>query len=253
MMEAAYLKASANGTLPANPRQIMYAARDAIQKATGKIARQPVFLADAAGRLRRGERRRLGYRLGRSRPLPRAARRPRDRPGHARGAGLRRRSSRAGDRAAVVAAASVSTRPGRPLRRGAVRREGRLYADPRSRAASRAVRHRADATKGMSVTAARMLVDELCGRRGLKLFVLHDFDITGFSIWKTLTESGRRYKFKHKVNFGGAGDGGMLTTQDAALADRWAALRVHGRKGSTFTIGSVSIRGWTRCKRPFCG
>jgi hypothetical protein len=36
VMEAAYLKASANGTLPANPRQIMYAARDAIQKATGK-------------------------------------------------------------------------------------------------------------------------------------------------------------------------------------------------------------------------
>jgi DNA topoisomerase VI subunit B len=35
-MEAAYLHASANDTLPANPRQIMYAARPAILAATGK-------------------------------------------------------------------------------------------------------------------------------------------------------------------------------------------------------------------------
>ena len=56
-------------------------------------------------------------------------------------------------------------------------------------------------TKGMSVTAARMLVEELCGRRGLPLFVLHDFDMTGFSIKKTLTESGERYRFRHKLNF----------------------------------------------------
>jgi hypothetical protein len=56
-------------------------------------------------------------------------------------------------------------------------------------------------TKGMSVTAARMLVDELCGKRGLRLFVLHDFDIAGFSIKKTLTESSRRYQFERKVGF----------------------------------------------------
>ena len=56
-------------------------------------------------------------------------------------------------------------------------------------------------TKGMSVTAARTLVEELCGKRGLPLFVLHDFDVTGFSIKKTLTESGERYQFRHKVNF----------------------------------------------------
>ena len=56
-------------------------------------------------------------------------------------------------------------------------------------------------TKGMSVTAARMLVEELCGKRGLPLFVLHDFDLAGFSIKKTLTESGERYQFKHKINF----------------------------------------------------
>ena len=46
-----------------------------------------------------------------------------------------------------------------------------------------------------------MLVEELCGKRGLPLFVLHDFDVTGFSIKKTLTESGERYRFRHKLNF----------------------------------------------------
>jgi DNA topoisomerase VI subunit A len=54
-------------------------------------------------------------------------------------------------------------------------------------------------TKGMSVTAARLLIDELCGRLGLRLFVLHDFDIAGLSINKTLTADSRRYKFKHEI------------------------------------------------------
>jgi hypothetical protein len=36
IMEAAYLQASGNGTLPANARQIMYAARGHIQKVTGR-------------------------------------------------------------------------------------------------------------------------------------------------------------------------------------------------------------------------
>ena len=36
IMEEAYLQASANDTLPANARQIMYAARDHIQERTGK-------------------------------------------------------------------------------------------------------------------------------------------------------------------------------------------------------------------------
>jgi dTDP-4-amino-4,6-dideoxygalactose transaminase len=35
-------------------------------------------------------------------------------------------------------------------------------------------------------------------------------------------------------NLGGYGDGGMITTNDAALAERLAALRVHGRTGKYF-------------------
>jgi hypothetical protein len=50
-------------------------------------------------------------------------------------------------------------------------------------------------TKGVSTTAARRLVD---GLRGVRFFVLHDFDKAGFSILSTLRESGRRYHFKHR-------------------------------------------------------
>ena len=54
-------------------------------------------------------------------------------------------------------------------------------------------------TKGMSVTAARMLLDRLC-RRGLELIlVLHDFDVSGFSIFGTLGTSNRRYSFDTDV------------------------------------------------------
>ena len=53
----------------------------------------------------------------------------------------------------------------------------------------------------MSVTAARTLVEELCGKRGLKLLVLHDFDVAGFSIKQTLVTSNRRHHFKHAINF----------------------------------------------------
>jgi hypothetical protein len=42
-MESAYMKASANGTLPAHARQVMYAARGDIQGATGKALDDQYF------------------------------------------------------------------------------------------------------------------------------------------------------------------------------------------------------------------
>jgi hypothetical protein len=62
-------------------------------------------------------------------------------------------------------------------------------------------------TKGQSVVAARRLVDELC-HGDVPLLVLHDLDKDGFSISQNLTsvsyaaeESGRiRYQFRHQVN-----------------------------------------------------
>jgi hypothetical protein len=54
-------------------------------------------------------------------------------------------------------------------------------------------------TKGMSNTAARQLADEMCGGRDIPLFVLHDFDKSGFSIFGTLNEDNRRYEFSNHV------------------------------------------------------
>jgi hypothetical protein len=54
-------------------------------------------------------------------------------------------------------------------------------------------------TKGVSVTAARRLIDEICGCYGIPLFVLHDFDVAGFLIFGTLQRDTRRYQFSNAV------------------------------------------------------
>ena len=54
-------------------------------------------------------------------------------------------------------------------------------------------------TKGVSVTAARRLVDEVCGGNDIPLLVLHDFDIAGFMIFGTLHRDTRRYQFSNTI------------------------------------------------------
>ena len=54
-------------------------------------------------------------------------------------------------------------------------------------------------TKGVSVTAARQLIDNVCGDNDLPLFVLHDFDVAGFLILGTLQRDTRRYQFSSAV------------------------------------------------------
>jgi hypothetical protein len=54
-------------------------------------------------------------------------------------------------------------------------------------------------TKGQSVTAARRLVDEVCGENNLPLFVLHDFDLAGFAILGVLQRDTRRYAFLNHI------------------------------------------------------
>jgi len=54
-------------------------------------------------------------------------------------------------------------------------------------------------TKGVSVTAARRLIDNVCGDHDLPLFVLHDFDVAGFLILGTLQRDTRRYQFSSDV------------------------------------------------------
>jgi hypothetical protein len=54
-------------------------------------------------------------------------------------------------------------------------------------------------TKGVSVTAARQLIDNICGDHDLPLFALHDFDVAGFLIFGTLQRDTRRYRFSSHV------------------------------------------------------
>ncbi|HEX7600825.1 MAG TPA: hypothetical protein VF316_04430 [Polyangiaceae bacterium] len=62
--------------------------------------------------------------------------------------------------------------------------------------------------KGQSVVAARRFVDEVCHDEGIPLFVLHDLDKYGFSIFQNLTsvsfaaEDGERvrYAFTHEIH-----------------------------------------------------
>lgn len=54
-------------------------------------------------------------------------------------------------------------------------------------------------SKGVSVTAMRKLIDEVCGLNGLPLFVLHDFDVAGFMILGTLSRDTRRYAFDNEI------------------------------------------------------
>ena len=64
-------------------------------------------------------------------------------------------------------------------------------------------------TKGMSVVAARRLVDELCAvNEGVPVLILHDFDERGFKISETLTSVSQsaidndrvRYEFQNEIN-----------------------------------------------------
>ena len=54
-------------------------------------------------------------------------------------------------------------------------------------------------SKGVSVTAMRRLIDEVCGENDLPLFVLHDFDVAGFMILGTLSRDTRRYTFDNEI------------------------------------------------------
>jgi hypothetical protein len=199
-MEAAYLKASGGGRLPAHARQIMYAARPAIQEQTGEPLDDKYFtqtllpdfmndkpsltagwdvVFDARGHFHEPHTG-LEVPLGTLEVRSYLKRSRREEPLRVRG---------------------LFPTHGPENRFQAVlfiEKEGFLPLFRRVRLAERydlAIM----STKGMSVTAARLLVDQLCGKHKVPLLVLHDFDKSGFSIMGTLTRTNRRYRFEHKV------------------------------------------------------
>jgi hypothetical protein len=80
-------------------------------------------------------------------------------------------------------------------------------------------------TKGMSVTASRMLLDELCDRGLERIFVLHDFDVSGFSIAGTLSTDSRRYRFTNRLP---VIDVGLRLEDVAAMELQSEPVRVSG-------------------------
>jgi DNA topoisomerase VI subunit B len=225
ILEAAYLKASANGAYPALARQIMYAARPHIQEVSGAPLSDKYFtqtllpnyieeknvkwnvVYDARGRLHEPH-------TGLAVPLGTLD--------------IRSYLGDIGDH--VVAAPNFDIRDalyptqGPKNRYGAImfiEKEGFM---PLFKAVKLAERYDIAimSTKGMSVVACRQLVDTLCADRNIPLLVVHDFDKSGFSIAGTLRQPTRRYKFANDIN---VIDVGMRIGDIAGLANEASGLK----------------------------
>jgi len=262
VMEAAYMKASGGGTLPALARQIMYAARPLIQDQTGRqlqsayftqtllpdyMAMHPVETADwdvvfdARGHFEE----------------PHSEH-------HADGKialgtlEVRRylRASNDGGNNLDVPAYRFPTH-GPEHRFGGVlfiEKEGFMPLFERVGLAERydiAIM----STKGVSVTAARSLVDAIC--QDVPLLVLHDFDKSGFTILGTLQRDTRRYFFTNAVHVVDLGLR-LADVQDLGLeeesvyvngsaVDARRNLRVNGATTEEieFLVSTGTYRGWS--------
>jgi hypothetical protein len=200
IMKEAYLKVSGNGTLPANARQIMYAARPHIQKQTGKELRPDYFtqvlLPDYLNE------------TGVDWNVVYDARGHFNEPHGGRGFGigtLEVRHYLANLHEPRIIEADVSEAKVETLgpsgNFGAVLFIEKEGFDPLLKAARIAEKYdlAIKSTKGMSVTAARELADEMCARYGIPLLLLHDFDKAGFSIAATMQSDTRRYEFRNSI------------------------------------------------------
>jgi hypothetical protein len=200
VMEEAYLKASAGGTLPAHARQIMYAARGKVQEITGRELEAqyftqtllPDYMRDYADRAAGWDvvfdARGHFLEPHTKREVPLGTLSVRDY--------LAGRSQSAYLKSAVKN--TLYPTHGSHNRFGAVlflEKEGFL---PLLQAVHLAERYDLAimSTKGMSSTAARRLVESVCNRsNGVPLLIAHDFDKAGFSIAATLQNNTRRYTF----------------------------------------------------------
>ena len=89
-------------------------------------------------------------------------------------------------------------------------------------------------TKGVSVTAARLLVDRMCSAHSIPLLVLHDFDVAGFTILDTLRRDTRRYRFESYVD---------VIDLGLRLADvRAMGLQSEGAASSKSSAGTIRAR-----------
>jgi hypothetical protein len=206
VMEQAYLKASADGRYAANARQIMYAARPLVLAATGgKSWKSDAYFTqtllpdyvqsygrtdwdvvyDARGHLREPHtEKEIGLGTIEARTYQ---------AGWLK-AGVVNESA---DQSINVHGMARLKTSGPRYRYGAVLFLEKEGFNPLLEQAQIAERFDVAimSTKGMSVTASRMLVEAWTGQ-GVPVYVLHDFDKSGFSILHTLHSSTRRYQFR---------------------------------------------------------
>src|SRR5882672_235183 len=200
IMEAAYMEVSGNGQLPANARQIMYKARPHIQKRTNKQLEPNYFAQTLLPN--------FVQETGVDWDVVYDARGHFTEPhgGNSFGIGtLDVRNYLAGfnDPSFIDAGFSqgkVET-SGPSGNFGAVLFIEKEGFDPLLKAAQIANKYDVAimSTKGMSVTAARELVDQMCHDHDVPLLLLHDFDKAGFSIAGTLQRDTRRYEFQNSI------------------------------------------------------
>jgi hypothetical protein len=200
-MEAAYLKASANGTLPANARQIMYAARPQILALSERDWLDDAYFCqtllvdymrennvtwdvvwdDRGHFVEPHTEREIGLGTLSVRRYLRGNRGP--------------EFEEAGFAEAAIKTHGPDGCYGAIL---FVEKEGFLPLRERAR-----ISEKFDiglmTSKGMSVTAARHLADHICGKYNIPLLTLRDFDVVGFSISKTVGSDTRRYTFQSKI------------------------------------------------------
>jgi hypothetical protein len=202
VMEEAYDKASAGGTLPVNPRQIYYAARRSILEATGNDALESGYFLQTLLTQYMDEYDCSDW------DLIWDARGHFTEP-HTRdviSVGTLQVRQYVGDRPVLGDAVEINSEALYPTKGPEHRYRNVLFIEKEGfdpiLAASR-IAERFDiaimSTKGMSVTAGRLLLDRLVDRGVEKVLVLHDLDVAGFSILGTLGADSNRYAFKNAV------------------------------------------------------
>ena len=236
VMEGAYMSASANGTLPANARQVMYAARPKIEALTnGKRLDDQYFcqtllpdymeehevdwdvVFDARGHFaepHEGVVVNLGTLAVRN--YLNKIREAKFEDPELNAAGI----STYGPDRNFAAALFIEKEGFQPLF------ERVMLAERHDIAIM--------STKGVSVTAARLLVDRLCSAHDIPLLVLHDFDVAGFTILDTLRRDTRRYRFESDIK---------VIDLGLRLADvRAMGLQSEGAASSKSSAGTIRAR-----------
>jgi hypothetical protein len=257
VMPAAYAAASSEGTLPANARQVMYAARPDILRLTGKdpdyhfndqyftqgllpdyIEAHPGITAnwdvvfDDRGTF-------IEPHTGRVVPL-----------------GTIEVREYLGERPAPQTPAAVSLDLMYPTTGPRDRYRDILFIEKEGFSALIAHARLAErfdigvmSTKGLSNTAARMLIDKLMQRGVERVFVLHDFDVYGFSIFGTLGKSNRRYRFENPAHIV---DLGLRLSDIASMGLEWEPYSPSGdweKRAATLTTHGASRAEIRRLQR----